>query len=135
MFIYYFSRIDLPYELVATPFRRAASELIKKAILEDNEADPRILCGPALEREGAMTVPIRVMAGSWFRRLDADIELARVGSGVCQLTLSGSYEPALGASYDRGDGRAGHRLTEGFVRELIENLSARLVAMEASSGR
>ena len=133
MFIYYFSRIELPYELLAPAFGHDGSALIKQAVPEGVESRATVRCGPAVEREGVTVLPIRVEGGSRFRRLDADVELALVESDLCQLTLSGSYEPALEASHGRGNNRTAHRVAEGFARDLIDNLSARLAGVKPSS--
>jgi hypothetical protein len=128
MFIYDFSRIHRPFAALAGPFRHHAAAWIKD-LLSHDETAPRVRCGSTIEREGVIVLPVRVEDGSTFSRLDADIELARVQPNVCQLTLSGSYEPVIRASLALEDGRISHRLAEGYVRELTENLSLRLTEL------
>ena len=66
--------------------------------------------------------------------MDGKVELAPVDAGVTRLTVSGMYEPPLGAVGKKLDEVLLRNVAQATVRELAESIAKRLDAALASRG-
>ena len=74
------------------------------------------------ESKGELLVSLTWEAnqGTWlFPRLDADMGLAPIGDGICQLWLDGTYKPPLGRTGQFLDQALLHRVAESTVRGFL----------------
>jgi hypothetical protein len=62
-----------------------------------------------------------------FPMMTGQIELAPTEKDVTRLTVSGMYEPPLGAVGREIDAAVMHRVAEGTVQELAESIAKKLV--------
>ena len=61
-----------------------------------------------------------------FPKMTGKIEVAPSGKAETRLTVSGMYEPPLGKLGEQLDEALMHNIAEGTVRELAEQIAARL---------
>ena len=61
-----------------------------------------------------------------FPKMTGKIEVAPSGKDETRLTVSGMYEPPLGRVGEQLDDAVMHNIAEGTVRELAEQIAARL---------
>ncbi len=145
MFVYYFSHIAGPFEEARALFedhpQRWLPTFLEEAF-ERGEAlrvavgigegfrlskDLLVSLGKFKRGDGKVSVPLDVRAEghtSLFPHLWADLELARLGEGLTQLTLRGSYRPGwVGEMRDRA---LLHRIAEAAVKDFVEQIAERL---------
>jgi hypothetical protein len=63
-----------------------------------------------------------------FPRLEADIEIAELGAGRTQLSISARYRPPLGAVGRALDRNLLHRVAEATVKDFLDRIAAALSA-------
>jgi hypothetical protein len=63
-----------------------------------------------------------------FPRLEADIEIAGLGAGRTQLSISARYRPPLGAVGRVLDRNLLHRVAEATVKDFLDRIAAALSA-------
>ncbi len=63
-----------------------------------------------------------------FPRLDADIEIAPLGSGRTQLSMSARYRPPLGVVGKALDKALLHRVAEATIKDFLDRTAERLAA-------
>lgn len=153
MFVYFFTHLMRPFDEVEPLFVEHAERWIPHHLeeaFESREAlrvrvglgkgfrvgkDVLVSVGESRREETKTFLPIDVQAthpASLFPHLQADLELARLGPGMTQLTLRGSYRPPLGLVGEAIDRALLHRVAEAAVKDFVEQLGARL---EAALGR
>jgi hypothetical protein len=71
---------------------------------------------------------------SLFPVFDADIELAPIGPSRTQLSVSARYSPPLGKIGRAIDRALLRRVTEAVVRDFVERVAERIVALVGESG-
>lgn len=147
MFIYYFCHIAGPFEEARVLFEDHSEHwlptYLEKAF-ERGEAlrvtvgigegfrlskDLLVSLGEFRRGEGKVSLPLDVRAtghASLFPHLWADLELARLGEGLTQLTLRGSYKPPLGWVGEMRDRAPLHRIAEAAVKDFVEQIAERL---------
>lgn len=147
MFIYDFIQLDSPFPIVRARVEgggRWLEPLAAGAYADGDElrvrigpADvPRVFnkevsvaVGPARQRGDGVVLPLRLEATSrpsLFPVLEADLELAPLGSSMTQVTLWGSCAPPLGAVGRGLDRVVLHRLAEATIRSFLRRLVAAL---------
>ncbi len=96
-----------------------------------------VYVGKVRDRGEGFVMPLRWSATGpteLFPVMEADLEIAPLGTYESQLRLSGSYEPPLGSVGRRLDRLLLHQLAEATVRAFLSELVAALVAETASKG-
>jgi len=68
-----------------------------------------------------------------FPHLDADIEIAALGAGRTQLSISARYRPPLGAVGRALDKALLHRVAEATVKDFLDGVGER-IALHVSHG-
>ena len=63
-----------------------------------------------------------------FPRLDADIEVAPLGAGRTQLSMSARYRPPLGVVGKALDKALLHRVAEATIKDFVDRMAERLAA-------
>ncbi|HEY6471130.1 MAG TPA: hypothetical protein VI434_15360 [Candidatus Dormibacteraeota bacterium] len=89
--------------------------------------------GRPISRGEITVVPLTwqaTTAPGLFPVLSADLEVARLGDDLTQLTLQGRYDPPLGALGQRIDRLLMHRVAEASVRSFLSRLVESLAALE-----
>jgi len=66
-----------------------------------------------------------------FPQLDADLEVAALGRGRTQLSISARYRPPLGAAGRALDRALLHRVAEATVKDFLDRVGERVAAHEA----
>jgi len=70
--------------------------------------------------------------GSLLPKLDAELELGKLGTGRTQLSISGRYEPPLGTVGRTVDRLALHRVAEATIKDFLDRVAAALESPELS---
>ncbi len=70
-----------------------------------------------------------------FPVLSADLELAALQGGGCQLSLMGTYRPPLSVVGEATDRLLGHRVAEATVRRFVLDVAARLARNDVTANR
>lgn len=65
-------------------------------------------------------------AASLFPTFEGELELAALGTRLCQLSLLGSYRPPLSVLGDAGDALFGRRVAELVVRRFVLAVGERI---------
>ncbi len=137
-FVRDFVELDAPYEVakraffdggtswlspIATDAEMDGERLRVRVGVGDSETvlskEVQLVVSEPRERKGELVVSLRWEAaqGAWlFPRLDADLGLAPIGDGVCQLWLDGTYKPPLGRTGQILDQTLLHRVAESTIR-------------------
>lgn len=68
-----------------------------------------------------------------FPVLDADLEVAGLGSGVTQLSVSARYRPPMGVVGKAIDKAFLHRVAEATIKDFVDHVGAQLEILVASS--
>lgn len=79
---------------------------------------------------GKMMLPVKWTAAKragLFPALEADVEVAGLGPARTQLSLSGRYDPPLGAVGRAIDRALFHRIAEATIKDFVDRLAARLL--------
>ncbi len=71
--------------------------------------------------------------GSLLPKLDAELELGKLGTGRTQLSISGRYEPPLGTVGRTVDRLALHRVAEATIKDFLDRVAAALESPELST--
>lgn len=85
--------------------------------------------GEPYARGDGLVVPLRWWAKGatlLFPRLDADLEIMPVGPRTTQVSLSGRYDPPLGAVGRQIDRMLMHRLAEASIRDFLTRMGSSL---------
>jgi hypothetical protein len=147
MFVYYYTYVSRPFadieqELERTPGcllgqpgapadgsgegivldlgARRGVPVRKQVVLHTGAPD----CSPR-----RMIVPLSVEAlgtPGLFPRLEGELELAPFDDHLTQLTLRGRYRPPLGTVGEHLDEALLHRVTEAGIKDLLDQVAARL---------
>ncbi len=91
--------------------------------------------GEPIDRGEVTVVPLTWQATNapgLFPVLTADLEVARLGDDLTQLTLQGRYDPPLGSIGQRIDRLLMHRVAEASVRSFLSHLAERLAALDGA---
>jgi hypothetical protein len=67
-----------------------------------------------------------------FPQLDADLEIAALGAGRTQLSISASYRPPMGAVGKVLDKALLHRVAEATVKDFVDGVAARVTELHAT---
>jgi hypothetical protein len=98
-----------------------------------------VRAGSVRERGDGFVMPLRWAAtgpAELFPAMQADLEIAPLGSNESQLRFSGSYDPPLGSLGRHLDRLLLHQLAEATVRALLSELvTALLVEPEPDPGK
>ncbi|HLF69961.1 MAG TPA: hypothetical protein VI541_03275 [Actinomycetota bacterium] len=147
MFVYYFCHVAGPFEKARAIFedhpQRWLPAYLEKAFDRGDalrvtvgigdgfrlSKDLLVSIGEIRKDEGKVSLPLDVKASGearLFPHLWADLELARLGEGLAQLTLRGSYKPPLGWVGQMLDRALLHRIAEAAVKDFVEQIAGRL---------
>lgn len=66
-----------------------------------------------------------------FPQLDADLEVAALGRGRTQLSISARYRPPMGAAGRALDRALLHRVAEATIKDFLDRVGERVAAREA----
>jgi hypothetical protein len=67
-------------------------------------------------------------AAGLFPVFDGDMELISLQTGVCQLSLMGTYRPPLSVAGSAADALLGHHVAEACVRRFVLDSAERMAA-------
>ena len=148
MFVRYFVEIPLPHEEVEAALLRDPDSWVPGFAQAAEEHGEALLAevgfgGESLRVERTVAIelaqPIRVSSkmllplrwtaakrATLFPALDADIEVAAIGPGRTQLSMSGRYDPPLGAVGRAIDRALLHRIAEATVKDFLDRVAGRL---------
>lgn len=148
MFVYYFTHLSAPYETLEPIFAGGAELWVPEQVSRAFEAGEELMAKVGIGKRARWTKSVSVSLGSprrtsegvvlpldvradpaegLFPRLEGDLELARLGPQLSQLTMRGSYRPPLGGVGEIIDRALLHRVAESAVKDFMEQLSLRLV--------
>ena len=91
----------------------------------------RVQTGTPRARDDGMVVPLAwrtIRLQMLFPSLEGDLEVAQLGDEGCRLTLSGQYNPPLGAVGASLDRRVLHRVAASTVRSFLREAAAAMTA-------
>ncbi len=94
----------------------------------------RVQTGAPRPRVDGLVVPVgwrTIRLQMLFPSLEGDLEVAKLGEDRCRLTLSGQYNPPLGAVGATLDRRLLHRVAASTVRSFLQEVAAALMAPDA----
>lgn len=142
MFLRYYVELDLPFDEVERTLLSGPDDWIPGAVEEADGHGQRLLADVGIEAAGKeVTKRVEVEIGeprrlgsvthlpiSWkatgaarlFPRLDGDVEVAFLGLHRTQLSLSGWYDPPLGALGRVADRALLHRVAEATVKSFLD---------------
>ena len=86
---------------------------------------------PPIRLDSKTVLPLRwtaTEASRLFPRLDADLEVARLGPRLTQLAMSARYEPPLGALGKAIDRALLHRVAEATLKDFLDRVATLLIA-------
>lgn len=147
MFVYYFCHVAGPFEKARAVFeddpQRWLPAYLEKAFDRGDalrvtvgigdgfrlSKDLLVSIGEIRKDEAKVSLPIDAKAtgeARLFPHLSADLELARLGDELAQLTLRGSYKPPLGWVGQMLDRALLHRIAEAAVKDFVEQIAERL---------
>ncbi|MGH2631598.1 MAG: hypothetical protein ACRDHI_13720 [Actinomycetota bacterium] len=89
----------------------------------------RIELGEPVRARTKTVVPLRwaaVGAGGLFPELDADLEIAEIAPGRCQLAMSARYVPPLGVMGRALDRAVLFRVAEATIKDFLDGVAERL---------
>jgi hypothetical protein len=151
MFVRYFLDLDYPFEevesaLLAEPaawvpgMAREAGELgelllaeVGFAVSEERRLDKEveISIGASYRAPGKTRLPMSWKAtgtGRLFPSLDADLEVAGIGTRRTQLSISARYTPPLGPLGRILDRALLHRVAEATIKDFLDRVGAAVAA-------
>jgi hypothetical protein len=67
-----------------------------------------------------------------FPVMEADLELAKLDDGWCQLSFMGSYRPPLAVVGGTGDRLFGRRVAEACTRQFVLDIAGRLSSLDVT---
>jgi hypothetical protein len=150
MFIRYFLELQLPFGEVERPLLAAPASWLPGMATKAEHQGERLLVEVGFElgddrridREVQIEVgePVSVPSTTtklpitWkakhgaraFPRLDGDIEIAALGAGRTQLSMSARYRPPLGMIGRTLDRALMHRVAEATVKDFLDRVGERL---------
>jgi hypothetical protein len=143
MFVYYFAHIPQPFGQLAEPFEEHPDLWLPRCVSEacDEVGSPTsgrrlgagttsASAGPLSRSVGSSAFPLRVESSEPrlpFGHLEADLEIAELGSSQTQLTFRGSYRASTPNS-DPAEAALRHRQAEAIAKGIVERVAARLTA-------
>jgi hypothetical protein len=119
MFVQDFLYLDSPPDQVQAATSRALSADADRAV--------EVSAGEALERGGALVVPLSWTATSEIGpplRVDADLEIAPMGARRTRVALTGHYDLPEGVGLTSTSGRAFRELAERTTRSILLDVVA-----------
>jgi hypothetical protein len=157
MFIRYYLELDVPLDEVSRVLFADPSSWIPGIVRETDDRAHQLLTEVGFDvgdtRRIDKEVEIRVGTSqeftsrtvlpiSWtprgserlFPRLDADIEIAPLGSGRTQLSMSARYRPPLGVVGKALDKALLHRVAEATIKDFLDRTAGRLAAGIRAAG-
>jgi len=148
MFVRYFVELPARFQDVEEALLAESHTWVPAAAGDAEEGGDRLLAevgfgsdGHRIEKrvEVDLEAPIRLLsktilpmrwraegAGRLFPSLDADIEVAALGSERTQLSISGRYRPPLGPAGRAMDRMLLHRVAEATIKDFLERIGAAL---------
>jgi len=156
MFVRYFSELPIPLGQVEAALLSAPQEWIPGLAREAEDLGEHLSIevgfGPDGRRVSKAVLveiqdPIRfpsrtVLPMIWrvpghkalFPTLDADLEVAGLGSNRTQLSISARYRPPLGAVGRALDRALMHRVAEATVKDFVDRVGEGLTARASAAG-
>ncbi|MDA8073262.1 MAG: hypothetical protein M0Z82_17100 [Actinomycetota bacterium] len=152
VFVQDFAVLDLPYDVVVARFSADPADCLRGALqaarLESNRLQAKvgptrwpallartvdIALAPPRSYEDGLLVPFTWQAHSrptLLPTLDADLELAPIGSLQTELVLRGRYHPPAGAIGKHLDQALLHRIADATVRAFVSDVAANLATRD-----
>jgi hypothetical protein len=150
MFIRYYLDLAVPFEAVEAMLLDHPASWVPGLARDADEGGQRLLADVGFEVEARRLdkeVEIRigepyrgptktvlpftwraVPGGRLFPELEADIEVAALGAGRTQLSISARYRPPLGAVGRALDRALLHRVAEATVKDFLDRVGQRMVS-------
>ncbi len=156
MFVRYYTELSHPaVDVEQALVKNGLQRWLQRVIEEGSTAEGQLLAqvgfdvaGRRVAKRGLVTISDPVRRGStlvvpieWkaaehthlFPSVEADLEIASLGSTLTQVSLSALYEPPFGAIGSALDRALLHRVAEAVVRDTTERI-AEVLKAELSSG-
>lgn len=154
MFVRYFAELPYPLAPVEAALLRSPSEWIPGVAEHAEDIGEHLLAevgfgqGTRMARKVVIELkdPIRfpsrtVLPMSWhaadhealYPKLEADIEVASLGSDKTQLSVSARYQPPLGRVGKAIDKTFMHRVAEATIKDFVDQACGRLLATLGSA--
>ncbi len=156
MFIRYYLELDVPLDEVGRVLFADPSSWVPGVVRETDDRAQRLMTevgfdvgDTRIDKEVEVDVgtpqvfPSKTLLPiSWAPRgserllpqLDADIEIAPLGSGRTQLSMSARYRPPLGMVGKALDKALLHRVAEATIKDFLDRTAGRLAAGTRAAG-
>ncbi len=156
MFLRYYVELDLPAAQVEAALLDSPSTWLSpladgalkrgEALLAEVGVGPAglrvsrrvtVRLGPPVQFPSKLSLPMTwEPGGRLLPRLDAELELGKLGPARTQLAISGRYEPPLGTVGRTVNRLALHRVAEATIKDFLDRVQAALEAAAlCSDGR
>jgi hypothetical protein len=123
MFLYDFTIVEAPIDLVAERLRRDATGILREAAARaggNEPAPPEV--GEVRPRADGWALSVHWDRSGWpapFSRLDGELEIAPLLHGRTHLSVSASWDTAGTRTSSRGESLRARHETETVVREFL----------------
>ena len=161
MFVRYFAELPFPLASVEEALLRTPEEWIPGLARHAEDLGEHLLVEVGFGPEGRRLAkqvlieikdPVRfpsrtILPMTWraaekeglYPKMDADIEVAALGQGLTQLSVSARYRPPLGLVGRAIDRTLMHRVAEATVKDFVDRAQEKLIslvepAVEAPTG-
>jgi hypothetical protein len=151
MFVRYFAELPFPFSSVEEALLRAPGEWVPGIARHAEDLGEHLLVDVGFGPEGRRVArsviielqdPVRfpsrtVLPMSWraaekeslYPKLDADIEVAPLGSDLTQISVSARYRPPMGPVGRAIDKTVLHRVAEATVKDFVDRAQEKLIAL------
>jgi hypothetical protein len=156
MFIRYFLDISLPFEEVEARLLASPGDWVPGIAREAEGRGARLLAEVGFQtKERRLGKEVEIELGSPYRlasktllpmswkatgaeslfpALEADVEIAALGSSRTQLSMSARYRPPMGAIGRALDKALLHRVAEATVKDFLDGVGERLASRSPTHG-
>ena len=132
MFLYDFTIVDAPVELVARALAAGGPEILRSAAADAGAATPSApVVGALRDRAGGWVVPVRWDGSGWpgpFALLYGELEISAMDGGRTHLSVSASLEQPGPRTESRSETQRRRHETERVVRAFVTALGERSLA-------
>ncbi|HLB62668.1 MAG TPA: hypothetical protein VJN50_08055 [Actinomycetota bacterium] len=147
MFVRYFVELPLPHGAVEAALLRNPGAWVQGLAQEAEDHGATLLAevgfGDSMRVERTVAIelaePIRVGSkimlplrwtaakrAALFPKLEADVEVAGIGPNRTQLSITGRYDPPLGAVGRAIDKALLHRIAEATIKDFLDRIARRI---------
>lgn len=151
MFVRYFAELSFPLPAVEEALLRAPGDWVPGAARHAEDLGEHLLIEVGFGPEGRRLAkqvlielrdPIRfpsrtILPISWraadkeslYPKLEADIEVAAIGTNMTQLSVSARYQPPLGVVGRAIDKTLLHRVAEATVKDFVDRATEKIISL------